>query len=188
MIAIDESGSMQKRLFNYIIDFVISMVKVFDIINGQVRIGVITFSNSVFFPFSMNTYNKKEDIVNMVDLLRFNYTGGSTFTSKALRYLKDIAFTKNHGDRKSAPNYLFLISDGHSRHPKETKLSATELKLKGVTIYTFGFGYRVNKRELCNIASLPSVRNVIIRRRFVSLRNMANRFIRRHCKGTSQNI
>lgn len=182
MIAVDESGSISLGRFKLVIDFVISIVKVFDIFNGKVRIGLITFAHGVFFHFDLKAYNNKADLITMVDLLRYNYSGGATNTEKALRYLDLISFTSKHGDRRNVPNYVFMITDGKSRHPSETRYSAFALKTKGVTIFTFGFGFNVRVRELCIISSSPSTIHVVLRP-YNSLPYLMDRFIAHNCKG-----
>lgn len=161
MIALDESGSITLEKFNKIIDVVIHFIKVVDIENGKVRIGIITYALNVILHLSLNTHFEKLDILYTTEFLRTFYMGGPTMTHKALRYLKNHAFNPENGGRKKYPHYVLFFTDGKSRFPGRTKRAAAALHRTGTYVYAIGVGDAIRKREIYYIASRPKKHHMI---------------------------
>lgn len=155
VLALDESGSINRQKFDKIVDAAICLVKAADIANGKMRIGVITWAKKVFVHYDLDAFHNKIDLLFVLDLLRYMYKGGPTNTHLALKYLKDEAFTPARGDRMGFANFAVIFTDGKSTRTGATKFYADKLHESGVSIYAIGIGPRVNKREIFYIASKP---------------------------------
>lgn len=161
MIALDESGSITLEKFNKIIDVVVHFIKVVDIENGKVRIGIITFAFNVYVHFHLDAYFNKHDMLYVTELLRLSYMGGPTMTHKALRYLKNHAFKIENGGRRKYPHYVLFFTDGKSRFPGRTRRAAAALHRTGTHTYAIGVGDAIRKREIYYIASRPKKHHMI---------------------------
>ena len=59
---------------------------------------------------------------------RIKYVRGRTHTADALRMMSDDIFNSKHGDRETARNVAFIITDGNSNiNPEETIARAIEV-------------------------------------------------------------
>lgn len=161
MIVLDESGSITLEKFNKIIDVVVHFIKVVDIENGKVRIGIITYAFNVYVHFRLNSYFDKVDMLYVTELLRTTYMGGPTMTHKALRYLKNQAFKPENGGRSKYPHYVLFFTDGKSRFPGRTRSAAAALQRTGKYVYAIGVGDAIRKREIYYIASRPKKHHMI---------------------------
>lgn len=85
----------------------------------QVRVGLLTFSNTATVHLYMNGTMNKEDVLRAVAGLP--YDNGATHTSEALRVARTVMFTTAAGDRFDVPNYAVIITDGQSTiNPEDT--------------------------------------------------------------------
>lgn len=185
MIAIDESGSITQKKFNNLIDSLLYLIKSLDIKNGKTRVGLITFALNVFAHYDLDAFHNKLDMLFVVNLLRYQYRGGPTFTHRALRYLHKCSFSPERGDRLKYQNYVLFLSDGRSHFPWKTKKYADALHRSGVTVYAVGIGYRVKKSELYYIASRPKRYHMILTS-FIRLKLAIIKESTRLCEGMFQ--
>ena len=128
---------------------------------NNVQIGVTIFGDSNYPQFQLNTYSRKEDILNMID--RIPFLDQSTNTAEAIRYMRETMFTRRNGDRSNAPNSAIIITDGVPRVPADInearRLAIQEAELarsQGINIFTIGVGPEVTDDVLNAIANKPS--------------------------------
>ncbi|XP_073701950.1 collagen alpha-3(VI) chain-like [Garra rufa] len=135
-------------------DFVERMVGRLNVSENRDRVSVVQYSRGPEAHFYLNTYSRKQDILDTVRGLR--HKGGRPLnTGAALQYVKDNVFTASSGSRRveGVPQLLILLSGGRSFDNVDTP--ASSLKELGVLI--FGIGSRSSdSRELQKISHEPS--------------------------------
>lgn len=81
------------------------------------------------------------------------YEFGQTQTYLAFLLAEKYVFTNVSGDRPSATNVMFVLTDGRSQNHTATVQGAQRLKNAGVKIYAIGIGNQTDRGELNDIAS-----------------------------------
>lgn len=166
MFLLDASGSITSSNFQLELQFIVEFAKHYVISPSNVQIGVITFNSRVYEHFAMNDYQDINSLTNAI--MSIPYTSGGTRTDIAIEYVIRNGFTSLKGDRTSAPNFLIVISDGHSNVPSSTKQAATHLHSAQINTFAVGVG-SVNLQELTYIAS-SSTNHVLTVRNHLELR------------------
>ena len=65
---------------------------------------------------------------------RIPFMGGKTFTTSAIRLLRQELFTGRNGDRPNIQNYVILITDGNSNiNPAQTIPEAIAARNEGIS-------------------------------------------------------
>ncbi|XP_076857246.1 collagen alpha-3(VI) chain-like [Brachyhypopomus gauderio] len=116
-------------LYNFIANLIIG-------INDD-RIAVIQYSNVAVANFYLNSFSKKEDVLNAVKGL--THRGGRPLnTANALWYVKNNIFVTSSGSRRSqgVPQILIVMTAGQSRD--NITEAANNLKSHGVSIIGIG--------------------------------------------------
>ena len=183
MIAIDESGSIKPLYFDKIIDAIIKIIMALDIKNGKVRIGIITFADNVYVHYDLDAFHNKLDLLFVTEMLRNKYIGGSSYTHKALRYLRTRSFTSMRGDRMQYANFAIIFTDGQSTNRVKTLREAFYLRKSKASVYVFGVGSNINNFEIRGIASSPK-RHHVFTSSFIYLPFKVISFLDRLCIGT----
>lgn len=135
-------------------DFVERVVEKLNVGENRDRVSVVQYSRDAEVQFYLNTYNKREDVVDSIRGLR--HRGGRPLnTGAALQYVRDNVFTNSSGSRhlQGVPQMLVLLSGGRSADSVDTP--ASDLKQQGVVV--IGIGTRTSdRRELQKISHEPS--------------------------------
>ncbi|XP_051761470.1 collagen alpha-3(VI) chain-like [Ctenopharyngodon idella] len=135
-------------------DFVERMVERLNVSENRDRVSVVQYSRDPEAHFYLNTYSRKEDVLDTLRGLR--HKGGRPLnTGAALQYVRDNVFTASAGSRlvEGVPQLLILLSGGRSFDNVDTP--ASSLKELGVLI--FGIGSRSSDSgELQKISHEPS--------------------------------
>ncbi|XP_051815102.1 collagen alpha-3(VI) chain [Acanthochromis polyacanthus] len=135
-------------------DFVERVVEKLSVGENRDRVSVVQYSRDAEVQFYLNTYNKREDVVDSVRGLR--HRGGRPLnTGAALQYVRDNVFTNSSGSRRlqGVPQMLVLLTGGRSADSVDAPASA--LKQQGV--FVIGIGTRTSdSRELQKISHEPS--------------------------------
>jgi len=74
---------------------------------------------------------KLDYIIKMQRLTRFK---GNLFLKYDCRIVRDTMFTESNGDRRFAPNYLILVTDGRSNNRSLTWHEALATRAQAITI------------------------------------------------------
>ncbi|XP_071081373.1 collagen alpha-4(VI) chain-like [Haliotis cracherodii] len=148
---LDDSGSEGALNFQKELDFVSKFVNDFDIGPDHMQFGAIRFSTSASLVFDLNTHTTKASL--QMAVASISYTGGTTYTDKALALARGTGFTSTHGARPGAKRYVIVITDGESVSPTQTLKAATNLKNDGVSVITIGVGTQVRQSELDGMAT-----------------------------------
>lgn len=134
--------------------FVERMVERLNVSENRDRVSVIQYSRDPEAHFYLNTYSRKEDVLDTLRGLR--HKGGRPLnTGAALQYVRDNVFTASSGGRlaEGVPQLLILLSGGKSFDNVDTP--ASSLKELGVLIFAIG-SRSSDSRELQKISHEPS--------------------------------
>ena len=61
----DASGSIRENRFDIVTDFVKSIVDQMEVANDRVRVGVVSYSDNAYIQFQLNTYDRKDDVLQV---------------------------------------------------------------------------------------------------------------------------
>ncbi|KAK3781270.1 hypothetical protein RRG08_052837 [Elysia crispata] len=178
-LLLDASASVGQRNFNLTLDFVQTIVKSFTIGSDNVRIGMATFARIVANQIRLDQYLNKPDLLAAVGAIR--YTRGNTNTHKALKLARTEVFGELYGGRDLAPNFLVVLTDGRSSHPRQTADEASLLAQQDITVLAVGVGSNYNRSELEVIASSPDL--VFDVQNFKSLNSIKDQMVTNICEG-----
>ncbi|KAL6489035.1 hypothetical protein MHYP_G00027760 [Metynnis hypsauchen] len=155
---VDGSSSIGDENFLKVKQFIHTFIEGLDVRSDKIRVGLVQFSNDPHQEILLGKYADKNELLEKVDELI--YRKGGTATGKALSFLQNDYFTQAGGSRisQNVPQIAVVITDGDSSDNMTTP--ATELRNKGVLIFTIGVG-EVNITELQSIANKPHRRFVI---------------------------
>lgn len=135
-------------------DFVERAVEKLNVGENRDRVSVVQYSRDAEVQFYLNTYTKREDVVDSIRGLR--HRGGRPLnTGAALQYVRDNVFTNSSGSRRlqGVPQMLVLLSGGRSADSVDSPASA----LKQLGVFVIGIGTRTSdRRELQKISHEPS--------------------------------
>ncbi|XP_050408313.1 GATA zinc finger domain-containing protein 14 isoform X2 [Patella vulgata] len=153
---LDASNSIWGPDFKKQLEFVQNIVSMFNIGENYTQVGMATFNRHTDLQFHLNTYHKKEDLIEAIGLVEETY-GDATNTADAVRFMRREMFSPRHGSRKGVPRVGVIITDGQSSNILRTVFQASRAKRQHINLFAIGVGDLVNARELRGIASKPSM-------------------------------
>lgn len=126
-----------RRGFQALRDFLYSVISELTIGVNDNRIAVIQYSNVAVANFHLNSFLRKEDVLNAVKGL-IHKGGRPLNTGSALQYVNNDIFTETSGSRKheGVPQILILMSGGRSKDSINEPV--TTLSHAGVSIIGIG--------------------------------------------------
>uniref|UniRef100_A0A8B9EYD2 Collagen alpha-1(XII) chain-like protein n=1 Tax=Amazona collaria TaxID=241587 RepID=A0A8B9EYD2_9PSIT len=152
---VDGSYSIGIANFVKVRAFLEVLVKSFEISPRKVQISLVQYSRDPHMEFSLNRYNRVEDIIQAIN--NFPYRGGSTNTGKAMTYVREKVFVTSKGSRPNVPRVMILITDGKS----SDAFKEPAIKLRDADVEIFAVGVKDAVRtELEAIASPPAETHV----------------------------
>ncbi|KAK0067182.1 collagen alpha-3(VI) chain-like isoform X4, partial [Biomphalaria pfeifferi] len=185
VFVLDASTSVTEPNFKLMKDFVKDFLLDADIDGGNVRVGVVIYSNADYVQFQLNTYAKKADVYNAIDDIPYRY--GSTNTADALKTMRSVMFTAGNGDRSDVDNVAVVVTDGVSNiNSRRTVPEAEQARAEGIHIYAIGIGF-TDTKELDGIASKPVDENRFAVQDFTELRDLRHKVFSALCS-TSQPV
>lgn len=183
MFAIDASGSIGKENFEKISEFVRTVILGLRIGTPESpsssRVGVLTFGTNAELFFHLSKYNEIYSILNAFPPY---YTGGTTNTADAIRYMRDVMFTAQNGDQPNAPNIGVIITDGRSNLEEQTWNEAVQARARGIELLVIGVSSQTAQQELEAIATAPFSQNVLKADNFDQLPGLRDRVISSICR------
>uniref|UniRef100_A0A2C9JVB5 VWFA domain-containing protein n=1 Tax=Biomphalaria glabrata TaxID=6526 RepID=A0A2C9JVB5_BIOGL len=180
VFVLDASTSVTEPNFELMKDFVKDFLLDADIDGGNVRVGVVIYSDADYVQFQLNTYAKKADVYNAIDDIPYRY--GSTNTADALKTMRSVMFTAGNGDRSDVNNVAVVVTDGVSNiNSRRTVPEAEQARAEGIHIYAIGIGL-TDTKELDGIASKPVDENRFAVQDFTELRDLRHKVFSALCK------
>lgn len=149
---IDGSDDVRSR-FGAIREFIAKTVGFLNLEQKKDKVAVVQYSNNAELSFSLNTYDKKDDILKHIENLKPK-GGRPQYIGAALQYVKDNVFVSKAGGRhhEGAKQILIILVGGRSRD--SPRGPASMLKAGGVV--TFAIGSRLsNPAEMQILSSDP---------------------------------
>ncbi|KAM6910513.1 collagen alpha-6(VI) chain [Xenentodon cancila] len=176
---VDGSWSIGNENFEQIRQFLHTLVNSFDISPDHVQIGLVQYSNSHRTEFLLNTYQKKEEILDYISNL--GYMGGGTLTGQGLDFMLHNHFVEAAGSRASnrVPQIAVVITDGKSQDNVE--INAEKLKRKGITLYAIGIK-DADEDQLKEIANEPHSQHVYSVSDFAALQGISQSIVQTLCR------
>ena len=185
VFVVDGSGSIRHERFQDIKEFIIGIIEELEVnpdSPNKVRIAAICFDNEAFAEFYLNTYQRKQDIIQAIQ--RIHYLGGRTNIADAFRRMRRDIFLPSRGDREQVPNFAVVFSDGASNVDEtETLPQAIAARVEGVHIITVGVGSTVTFPELQGMTSDPYQENLFTVESFDNLKGLVPEVIGATCDG-----
>jgi len=136
------------------------------------------FNEYVEMVFSLDAYHDGDDLLDAINKVRIR--GGETNIAGALRYGREVMFSKSHGARPGVPKILILVTDGTSNLEESNTLQEANLtKAANVIIYTVGVTDRLDRDLLQKIASYPEYYFFVSH--FTQLHGILQELINRTC-------
>lgn len=154
VIFLVDSSDYTRSGFQAIRDFIINIVAKLDVGSTGDRVSVVQFTTFAVPKFYLNSFFKKEDILNAIRGL--THTGGSVLnTGRALQFVKDNIINTHSGSRyvDNVPQILVLLTGGKSKDSVEGPSMA--LKNSGVQTFVIGTGSS-DRGEIEKIAARPN--------------------------------
>ena len=143
---IDSSGSIGRRNYGKIKDFVKNVARGFQVSPSGSRAGIILYSNSASVQVHFDQHATIDEFTKAVGKLP--HERGLTYIDKALRLVASELFPRA---RKNVPWIAMLLTDGKQTNPDGTvnlRAASAPLRRQGVRVITFGVGKNINVREL----------------------------------------
>ena len=161
---VDSSGSIRDtnllEVDNWTLqlNFIIDLVKLFDIAPDATRVGLVVFSDDTQLVFSLDTYTDAESLE--VAIRNIPYFGRQTNTRDAFRITREQCFNVARGDRPGIQNLAIFISDGQPitdsiRDPAITE--AQLLKNSGAFLIAVGITSVIDLEFLKTVSSSPHI-------------------------------
>lgn len=181
---VDQSSTTQNEQFRLVRNFLFNIVAGLNIGANKVRVGVVLYSNRPKAEMYLNTYGRKQDVLNHIR--RLPYTKGETTkTGEALTFVRNDVFTRRRGSRQQigVPQLAVVITTGNSID--DVSQAARQLRESGVRIFTVGVsGY--NRMGLQQIASHPPLTFVFTVEDLVNLATIQKDLRTSICHETNQ--
>lgn len=150
---LDASTSVTDFNFQLQLAFVQDLLKPASIDNGNVRVGVLTYSTDVYIQFHLNQHRTKDALLKAIAQIPYNH--GSTNTADGLKTMRTQMFVPAMGDRPGVENIAVVLTDGVSNiNSRRTIPEADLARDQGITVYAIGIGIR-DTREIDGIANKP---------------------------------
>ncbi|KAI3369739.1 hypothetical protein L3Q82_024405 [Scortum barcoo] len=147
---IDSSRSVRPHEFETMRKFMIDILDTLDIGLNATRVGVVQYSSQVRSEFSLKTHAKLDAMVKGINQIIPLAQG--TMTGLAIKYVMNVAFSAEEGDRPKVPNVAVIVTDG--RPQDRVAEVAAEAREKGIEIYAVGVA-RADMTSLRAMASPP---------------------------------
>lgn len=159
-------------------DFLHTLVNELDIGEDKIRIGLIQYSDQPHNEFFLNTYTRKEDILQKIQTL--HYKGGGTKTGESLMFMLKNQFNEMAGSRsrEGVPQVAVVITDGQAQD--NIQAPAKAVKNAGITLYAVGIKDAVLS-ELQEIASDPIETHVYNVADFAALQGISQNILQVLC-------
>uniref|UniRef100_A0A665TYS7 VWFA domain-containing protein n=1 Tax=Echeneis naucrates TaxID=173247 RepID=A0A665TYS7_ECHNA len=143
---IDSSRSVRPHEFETMRKFMIDILDTLDIGPNTTRVGVVQYSSQVTWlhTATWTPWSKA--------LTRSSPSPQGTMTGLAIKYMMNMAFSAEEGDRPKVPNVAVIVTDG--RPQDRVAEVAAEARDKGIEIYAVGVA-RADMTSLRAMASPP---------------------------------
>ncbi|XP_059165058.1 von Willebrand factor D and EGF domain-containing protein-like isoform X2 [Physella acuta] len=167
VFVLDAISSVSKSNFDLMIKFIKDFIYADDIYNENVRIGVVTSSNS-HIQFHLDKHRTKDDIINDTDAIAYP-PNDNTNTADAIRTMTAM-FNESNGDRLDVDNIAIVLTTGVS-NSQNIQAESDAARTQGIHIFVVGIGLR-DTTQLDVIANKPLDQNRFTVKDFTDLEDL----------------
>ncbi|XP_020632434.1 coadhesin-like isoform X5 [Orbicella faveolata] len=188
-LIVDTSGSIGRRDFKKLLDFIEEIVDEFDISEDGTRIAIVEYSTNPSVQVKFNDFSGAA--LNAANLKRkvrkIPHNRGKTYIDKALAMANRDVFSAKGGMRPDVLKVALVMTDGKQTLKDEDSdlaidiLSAAvqPLKKKGIRVISLGIGPNTQLLDLLTLASTDN--DVYLAQDFTELRNLVTELTERKC-------
>ncbi|XP_059165060.1 uncharacterized protein LOC131947776 [Physella acuta] len=155
VFVLDATSSVSKSNFDLMKKFIKDFIYEDDIYNENVRIGVVTSSNS-HIQFHLDKHITKDDVINDTDAIAYP-PNDNTNTADAIRTMRTEMFTESNGDRLEVDNIAIVLTTGVS-NSQNIQAESDAARTQAIHIFVVGIGLR-DTTQLDVIANKPVDQN-----------------------------
>ncbi|XP_029187797.2 A disintegrin and metalloproteinase with thrombospondin motifs adt-1-like isoform X2 [Acropora millepora] len=185
---VDASGSISRRNFAKLLEFIEKMLDGFDISEKGTHIAIVEYSTKPTVQIKFNEFSGA--YLNAANLKRkirrIRQSRGFTFIDKALRMASTEIFAEENGMRPNVTKVALVMTDGKQTVRNDTILSSDilsaavqPLKDKNVKVISLGIGKNTNLFDLMTIAS--SSDDVYLAENFAVLKGLVANLTQNKC-------
>ncbi|CAN9501945.1 unnamed protein product [Ophioblennius macclurei] len=175
---IDGSSSVGHTNFELVLDFLIGIVRNFDVSDVGSRIGAVQFTYDQRLEFGLFDHPNKEDAIDA--LKRIPYMSGGTSTGSAIAYASQSLFRQAGRGR----NFLIVVTDGQSYD--DVRGPAMAAHRQGITVFSVGVAW-APLDDLRSMSSEPKEDHTFFTREFTGLNDFIQPLVRAVCKDFTDN-
>uniref|UniRef100_A0AAR2J3Z0 VWFA domain-containing protein n=1 Tax=Pygocentrus nattereri TaxID=42514 RepID=A0AAR2J3Z0_PYGNA len=143
-----------KNGFSAIRNFVERVVEKLSLEEGKDRVSVVQYSDDSTVNFYLNTYLRKEDILNAIKVLKHKGGRGAKIGA-ALQFVRHQVFTSSSGSRRlqGVPQILILLSSS----PSSDGMTGPAMALRDLEVVSMSIGVgNADPNQLNTVAFQPS--------------------------------
>ncbi|XP_021374098.1 mucin-3A-like [Mizuhopecten yessoensis] len=181
VILLDASGSVGRSNFVLMKVFILNITGNILLDPNGIQISIAKFSTYPNNEFWLNEHHGVYDLRDAIDSIV--YTGGGTYISRALQFVRDNTLTAANGARADSEKIIILMTDGVSADSSTT--IASTLRNDGVLVISVGIGRGIYKDQLDEIAYNTSY--VFIADDFITLTTQIRDTVKGSACGTIDN-
>uniref|UniRef100_A0A914VHM6 VWFA domain-containing protein n=1 Tax=Plectus sambesii TaxID=2011161 RepID=A0A914VHM6_9BILA len=130
------------------------------------QVGMVLFDRSAQVAFYLNSFTSNAAVYDAI--MSAGQSRGLTNIASGMNMALDEVFTTAHGNRTSARNIMFVITDGSDNY--DVLAAQKRAAQRGIAIFALGVGKSVNMQQLLKVTG--EAKNVIMAPNFDSLHNM----------------
>uniref|UniRef100_A0A8C5QV57 Cochlin n=1 Tax=Leptobrachium leishanense TaxID=445787 RepID=A0A8C5QV57_9ANUR len=172
---IDGSSSVGDLNFRLMLEFIMSIVRAFEVSDVGAKVGAIQFTYDQRTEIGLNDFSSKEEVMQALRNVR--YMSGGTATGDAINFAVRTLFqSTKEGHNK---NFLVIITDGQSYD--DVRGPANAAHAAGVTVFTVGVAW-APLDDLKDMASEPKNSHTFFTREFPGLEQIAPSIVRGICR------
>ncbi|GFR98766.1 collagen alpha-3(VI) chain [Elysia marginata] len=155
---LDSSTAVGPANFQRLKEFIIEFLFFAHIHVGNIRVGVMTYSDAPVMHFNMLSFIGNEQGLNQA-IRAIQYRPGGKNMAAAFQFVRQQMYTVPNGDRQTAPDVLIMVSGRMDTVNQGQMIREAEAtRAAGIHVYAVGVGLP-NTRELDGVASRPLQNN-----------------------------
>ena len=186
VFVLDSSSGITEPNFNVMKDFMKDFLSNANIDDGNVRVGVISYSTKDNLQFYLNEHQDKRALFRAID--RMPYRPGRINMADAFKTMRNRMYTTANGDRPRAPNVAVVVAGGVSNvNSRRTIPEAEQARADGIHMYAIGVGMP-DTTELKGVVSKPVDQHLFTARDFSNLRNVGPEIVSSLRSSTCVNV
>ncbi|CAG5136835.1 unnamed protein product, partial [Candidula unifasciata] len=156
VLILDSSTSIGSAQFSAIKGYAQTLVSEMNVETCNIHVGVIKYSSAAMIQFNLGVYDTEDEIIQGIQ--RISFTPARANMAEAIRVVRTQMFNNRNGDRPSARNIAFLLTDGSAEINRDITSSEIDLTIDaGVRLVPLGVSPR-DRTEIEYIAESQGLR------------------------------